>query len=134
MGLDMYLTGDKYLSTKFGDDPRYPDNIYEDGFRVKSRRLELGCWRKHPNLHGYIVNEFAGGKDECQVIPLSHQDILKIITAITSNQLPETEGFFFGSSDGSEFANDLAIFTKTLEWLEAEEFGVWRSVEYQASW
>jgi hypothetical protein len=56
MGLDMYLTGEKFLMTR---------NLEEDGFRLRSKTLELGYWRKHPNLHGYIVQTFADGTDEC---------------------------------------------------------------------
>src|ERR1700683_3641911 len=28
--------------------------MQEDGFRLRSKTVELGYWRKHPNLHGYI--------------------------------------------------------------------------------
>ena len=57
MGLDMYLEGRK---------SRYDKQETEDGFPLQTKVLELGYWRKHPNLHGYIVQEFADGVDECQ--------------------------------------------------------------------
>lgn len=131
----MYLTGEKYLWAKFKDDDT-PDNIIEDGFRVKERRLEIGYWRKHPNLHSYIVNTFAGGIDECQEIQLSGENMLQIINAVTNNILPQTSGFFFGTSNGSkeEIQRDLAILTKALEWLKTPEVGVSRSIVYRASW
>jgi len=59
MGLDMFLHGEKYFWGHNGKRPK------EDGFEVKEHILELGYWRKHPNLHGYIVQTFADGKDEC---------------------------------------------------------------------
>lgn len=132
MGLDMYLSGDKYLPTKFNVDE--PDNIYEDGFRVKSRRLELGYWRKHPNLHEFIVNTFADGVDKCQENTLTTPMIEEIIEAIKNQQLPDTKGFLFVHSDDTETNQDLEIFTKALDWLNVEEVGVWRSVKYRASW
>lgn len=58
MGLDMYLSGRKYL--------RYGNDQIEDGFRVEEKIVRLGYWRKHPNLHGYIVKTFADDVDECQ--------------------------------------------------------------------
>ena len=133
MGLDMYLTGEKFLMPDFQN--RSID-LQEDGFRLRSRTLELGYWRKHPNLHGYIVQTFAGGKDECQIICLEPNDIRTIIAAVKAGNLPYTTGPFFGSSDISPecVANDIAILGKALDWLETEESRVFRSVKYRASW
>ena len=44
MGLDMYLTGEKFVMSL---------KLQEDGFRLSSKTLDLGYWRKHPNLHGF---------------------------------------------------------------------------------
>lgn len=129
MGLDMYLTGDRYIHYM---DKRTP-TIRERGEK-KGELFELGYWRKHPNLHGYIVQTFADGKDECQKIDLSADDMRKIIAAVEAEELPETTGFFFGKSDGSEKAEDLTIFREALAWLEAPDEEAWRSVYYQASW
>ena len=52
MGLDMYLTGKKIVM-----DARL--DLREDGFPLGSKALDLGYWRKHPNLHGYLVQAFA---------------------------------------------------------------------------
>ncbi|MCA9469442.1 MAG: hypothetical protein KC643_28915 [Nitrospira sp.] len=131
MGLDMYLDGDKYLALDFDN----PDNTpTEDGYRLTNRTLRLGYWRKHPNLHGYIVNTFADGIDQCQRIDLSENDIEKIIDAVARDDLPHTEGFFFGASDGSEREETLRIFRDALQWLRTTESNVFRSIYYQASW
>ena len=129
MGLDMHLTGEKYIPNE------YP-NVLEDGFRVSQRNLELGYWRKHPNLHGYIVNEFADGVDDCRDIDLSAERLKQLIHAVKDHELPHTEGFFFGKSEGSntETSEDLRILEGALAWLENESFGGWRSVTYRASW
>ncbi len=131
MGLDMYLDGEKYLWT---DHLNPENNPREDGYRVKTRTLELGYWRKHPNLHGYIVQNFADGVDNCQPIYLEDADIEKIIDAVARDNLPHTQGFFFGNSDGTEKDEDLRILKAALAWLRADETGVFRSIRYRASW
>ena len=125
MGLDMYLTGETY----------YPRDERKRGGRI-GETWDLGVWRKHPNLHGFIVGQFAEGRDECQPIELTAGNIRRILEAIATKHLPRTTGFFFGASDdGPErLAEDLRIFREALDWLETEEPGVWRSVFYQASW
>lgn len=131
MGLDMYLTGEKYFCAYPPDEARIPR---EDGFEVRSHMLRLGYWRKHPNLHGYIVDNYAKGFDNCEPIFLDENQIEEIIAAITSETLPHTEGFFFGASDGTEKDEDLRIFAAALAWLRAPKKGVFKSVHYQASW
>jgi len=127
MGLDMYLTGEKFVMSL---------KLQEDGFRLRSKTLELGYWRKHPNLHGYIVQTFAGGKDECQEIALGVLQLRAIIAAVKAQELPDTNGFFFGVSDSSQerMEEDIAIFEKSLAWLETSEPGVVRFIKYRASW
>src|ERR1700722_18245707 len=120
MGLDMYLIGEKFLMPNYQNLGIHPQ---EDGFRLRSKTLELGYWRKHPNLHGYIVQTFADGKDECQTIKLDPDDIRTVIAAVKAKNLPHTTGSFFGSSDTSpkRISDDIEIFEKTLAWLQTEE-------------
>jgi hypothetical protein len=121
----MYLIGDRYF-------------INSDRLRgeLQSERYDLGYWRKHPNLHGFIVKTFADGVDACQEIGLSVEDIRSIIDAVRDRQLPETTGFFFGESDDrdEQIAEDTQILEEALKWLQAEELNVWKSVIYRASW
>lgn len=128
MGLDMYLNGEKFFASCDGKRPK------EDGFEVSRHELELGYWRKHPNLHGYIVQRFAEGVDECQKIELSEKDMQNIVEAIERKNLPHTEGFFFGVSDESDDAPSVEIFAKAIAWLGKKEKGIWKSVFYRASW
>jgi len=130
MGLDMYLSGRK---TPLG----FKGNKQEqDGFVVSEIVLDIGYWRKHPNLHGYIVETFADGVDECQKIVLSNDDLKQIIATIKANELPETEGFFFGTSEEGEEQRtyDIAILEKAMAWVDAQPEDEWRDVYYQASW
>jgi hypothetical protein len=136
MGLDMYLNGKKFLWTNWNEPSK---NLTEDGFEVKEKILRLGYWRKHPNLHGFIVNTFAGGEDECQEIELSNADIRKIIDAVKAKALPHTTGFFFGVSDGSEDEETIEILERALKWVEdpnddGPNGRESRSIVYQASW
>lgn len=137
MGLDMFLIGKKSFMSGFGDKDQ--DDIIEDGFRLLAKKYELGYWRKHPNLHGYIVQSFASGVDDCREIFLVESDIRKIILAIKSNSLPFTSGFFFGESKITDerVAEDVAIFESALAWMNNMENrvpGEHRFVIYQASW
>lgn len=137
MGLDQYLTGRKQFMT-WGDDARM-----EDGVPVETVELRLGYWRKHPNLHGFIVNTFAGGVDECQEIPLDVDSLMKIAWHCRMKDLPDTDGFFFGESEMSdeEMEEDCKIIKVAIDWLEAAPKGEpgnpaneWRDVYYRASW
>ena len=127
MGLDMYLNGEKYHSSKMA-------RKVEEGVELKREIFELGYWRKHPNLHGYIVETFAGGVDECQRIDLSAENLQQILDAVKKNVLPHTDGFFFGGSDSADYQDTIGQLGKAVEWLNAEEKDIWRSVNYQASW
>lgn len=146
MGLDMYLEGRKYLLT----DHKNPEkNATEDGFRLREKILELGYWRKEPNLHGYIVQTFADGKDDCQDIELCVEDLEKIREAVRNRQLIDTSGFFFGvSADpnsedpeerkwAEEFEREtIEIMDKAIAWVNArvEDKSSIRYVVYRASW
>lgn len=131
MGLDMYLNGEKYYWTIWEDQSK---NLTEDGFKVKTKTIELGYWRKHPNLHGYLVETFAKGEDNCKPITLMKEDLITIMQAIKEKKLPSTSGFFFGQSDGTEVEEDLKIFEGALKWLDEREPNTSREVSYRASW
>ena len=65
MGLDMTLRGHHY-NTAYKDDVPRPK--LDDKYDIESMDVDLGYWRKHADLHGYIVKTFAKGVDECQKI------------------------------------------------------------------
>jgi len=50
--------------------------------------------------------------------------------------LPETSGFFFGTSEESDEQrdHDLSVLTKALFWLQNSTADDYRTVVYQASW
>lgn len=131
MGLDMYLEGEKYLWTDWNNPHSNPR---EDGYEIRAKILCLGYWRKHPDLHGYIVNTFAGGVDNCAQIDLDEAAIEKIIDAVARDELPHTVGFFFGATDGTEKAESLRILDAALTWLRTKDDRTFRTVFYRASW
>ena len=127
MGLDMWMFGKEHRL--WATDPDATK------WEETSDSIELAYWRKHPNLHGYIVQQFAGGVDKCQNIPLTATDLLDIIEAVKGLSLPHTEGFFFGQShmDEDEIALDMDQLSKVLDWLK-EDTKLLRTIHYQASW
>lgn len=75
---------------------------------------EIAYWRKHPNLHGWMEQLYRqkGGSAElfnCVNVQLTAEDLDRLEKDIRSGNLPETDGFFFGESDGSERDDDLAF-------------------------
>lgn len=92
---------------------------------------ELCYWRKHPDLHGYIVNTFANGVDECQEIPLSKECVQAILLASEEDGLPHTEGFFFGTSRDEDKQDTNTKLTMLLVRMAMNPD---MKVYYQASW
>jgi hypothetical protein len=81
MGLDQYL---------FAEEP--PD----------TNDTELYYFRKHPDLEGFMADLYYSkggtGTFNCERLPLTTQDLDKLEQALQNNALPETTGFFFGTT------------------------------------
>lgn len=96
----------------------------------------LHRWYKHPNLHGWMQrrwNVLRAGKLQkefgcLQRVPLNVQDLDALEHAVKHCQLPPTTGEFFGTSDGSEQADDLAFIAAARSELAAGKF------VYYTSW
>lgn len=78
---------------------------------------EFHYWRKHPDLHGWMEQLYfdKGGTADCfncVGVVLTADDLQHLEAAITGRTLPDTAGFFFGDSDGSEREDDLAFIAK----------------------
>lgn len=74
-------------------------------------------WRKHPNLHGWMERLYRrkGGTSNafnCDTLRLTESDLFDLECAVRRKELPPTQGFFFGESDGTELDDDLAFITK----------------------
>ncbi len=140
MGLDMYLTGDKFTPS-FGDNKRE----LVDGYEVESQRLSLGYWRKHWALHNYIEerhNPYSEVKVDLD------SDALRIIADAVEQGLlvdPDDGGDIPRQSrnhyqdvyayhrEPEQVANTVKILRDAADWLDRDD-GFWRSVEYYGSW
>jgi hypothetical protein len=118
MGLDMYA----YTAAKEQAD-------YETSQR------EIAYWRKHPNLHGWM-ERLAESKNvkystfNGVELELTWQDLDELERAITHDQLPSTQGFFFGNeADDYYKEQDLEFIKKA----RAELF-LGLKVFYNSSW
>lgn len=147
MGLDMYMYRKLYIKNwEHQKEDRYEvtvkrnGEVLEDWSNPTYIEKEVGYWRKFNALHGYIVNEFAGGLDNCEQIYLSKEDLQKILDTLIdtyetkdASKLPPTEGFFFGSTDVDEYYWD-----DVKESIEAFKTYVadyeWVDYFYTASW
>jgi hypothetical protein len=129
MGLDMFLTGEKFIPTHDGKHTR----PIVDGYEVSSTTLNLGQWRKHWALHECIEQDYvkSGGR-----ILLEPEFLLEIADAVKQGNLPEanyspqTDAFH---KEPEEIAKTVKIFRDAYDWVNRED-GFWRSVYYEGSW
>jgi hypothetical protein len=122
MGLDMYASTTKRRLKSpidFTANGKFDEQIH--------------YWRKHPDLHGWMERLYRekGGDQEfnCTTVQLTSEDIARLECVIEDGKLPETCGFFFGASDGSEREDDLEFIAKARAALAKE-----LSVYYHAWW
>lgn len=160
MGLDMYLYVNKYEScSQFDDDYKqkkdtfYPEElkvfkIDERNFMSKETLYQVGYWRKANAIHNWIVQNCADGKDECQQIFLSVEDLEELHDLVVrvldnhdlaSELLPTVGGFFFGSLDYDEWyfyhlEYTKELLEKLLAFMQDEKLYKTYDVVYQASW
>lgn len=94
---------------------------------------ELHYWRKHPNLHGWMEELYTakGGTQifNCTPVLLTVADLDRLESDVRAGNLPHTSGFFFGETDGSESADDLAFIAKARAAIAAG-----KSVFYDSWW
>lgn len=98
-----------------------------------TEKMEIAYWRKHPNLHGWMEQLYyeKGGKDDSfngSNVVLTKGDLDSLEQDIIDGTLPDTSGFFFGKSDGSEQNEDLEFIAKAREAIEEGK------MVYYSSW
>ena len=126
MGLDMYLSGKKFLWT--GERQKVDvSKLMPLGFKhePKEIRFEIMYWRKANAIHKWFVDNVQDGEDDCKTYPVSveklsglretikevltdmarvvHRLNRKIVPAKAKSVLPTTSGFFFGGEEYDEF-------------------------------
>ena len=131
MGLDMYLTGDKFV-------PDYQDKLPRakvDSYPVESQRLKLGYWRKHWALHNYIEDNYNNGESLGKV-ELESDDLRKIADAVEQGDLLDAgyrEEIDAWHKEPEKVAETLKILRDAADWLDKED-NTWKTVEYYGSW
>ena len=156
MGLDMYLTGKRYMSKVFREDDAekqaaiqklFPElagrqGRWGDASPVKQVEIEAGYWRKANQIHQWFVENVQGGEDECRPHYVSREQLQELralceeVLADKSKApelLPTASGFFFGNTDYDEWyfqglEQTVKIIDDCLELPESWDF------EYRSSW
>lgn len=149
MGLDQYWYRETYEVAPLDG---YPAPTTHDGLPIPRENLgvitsststdQVGYLRKANAVHGWIVNNLAEGKDECQRIYMDAEDVKRLradvrIALDTGTGMEPVSGFFFGSQEKDEYwREDLRRTEAICDWLLADiARGQSRvSYFYQASW
>jgi len=151
MGLDMYLTAERYLwSTEkpISDQVANLLGLQLDGdrMRVNTVIVEAMYWRKANAIHRWFVENVQGGEDNCERYYVSREQLMalrdlcaNLCTAnnaleMAEDSLPTTDGFFFGSTEYDEwYWNDIENTVKGID-TALETFGDGWHFHYQSSW
>lgn len=125
MGLDMYA----FATAKKNLAEAQVDFELADGVE----RRDIAYWRKHPNLHGWmeaLYREKGGTSADfnCDNVRLEEADLDRLETDLMSGKLPETSGFFFGTSSPEDIAGDMTFVTDARKLLSEGE------AVYYSSW
>jgi len=160
MGLDMYLYARKHVS-RF--DYQNGERIESPEFAALNETAPKGLtkygdfsgihidypimyWRKANAIHGWFVDECAGGVDDCQPIYVSRESLVTLRDlcsavvkqpAMAGDILPPTSGVFFGPCDIDEwYIQDMNYTVKALnhvlDTIPADDWN-WSFI-YHASW
>lgn len=151
MGLDMYLTADRYATEYREEDAELVQAlkglpINQKIGRAKTIVADVMYWRKANAIHRWFVENVQDGEDNCNRYWVSI-DQLKALLAVCKQvydnkdnaefELPTEAGFFFGGVDYDDwyFEN----IKNTIDRLEElftipeDELKLW-DFHYQSSW
>lgn len=143
MGLDMYLSGYKYL-WRDDDTRKKIKKQLKSSYDPKYVVLELMYWRKCNAIHKWFVDNVQEGKDDCKEHLVSIEDLKQLLSVVNSvlqdtslaeQLLPPVGGFFFGSTSVDEWywkdlENTRDRLNELLSSPDIEELDIY----YQSSW
>ncbi len=158
MGLDMYLTGERFLWTFPEDGPDvkiaeaigalFPELSFglnnRDSMRIKTVRSEFMYWRKANAIHNWFVQNLQDGKDECQetYVPIEKMvELRDLCQQVLDNRekahelLPTRSGFFFGDThyDDWYFRDLQATVDRFTIIIDNPDIKQW-DIHYRSSW
>ena len=153
MGLDMYMTARRYLSSYDKNETvqtartALAETLQTLGApadsEVKIVDVEVAYWRKANAIHNWIVAHVQNGDDDCREYTFHRetmQTLLKVCNTVIENPeeaeelLPPSSGFFFGSTEIDSYYWRDVKYTRDrlIEFLKPES-SAWRFC-YQSSW
>jgi hypothetical protein len=152
MGLDMYLTAEKYLSRfEPADETKIQqiNNLFgiegiEDDYRAEKVVFSVAYWRKANAIHGWFVRTVQEGVDECQKTYIEREQLQQLVSVCKEvladhKKAPEllstTSGFFFGSTEYDKvYFDDLKDMVKQLERALSDPALEHTELYYHSSW
>lgn len=154
MGLDMYLTAERYMSKYFdaADSEKITaineifnvEGIEDGDYGAQSVIFKVAYWRKANAIHQWFVDNVQDGVDECQKAYVSREqlqtlvDLCKEIIADPKKGrelLPTQGGFFFGSTDYDDYyIQDAQHTVDRLSKILADSAFEKADFYYQSSW
>ena len=149
MGLDMYLSAEKYHYGALDEEPtdltKAVNNVTDTkGYQVKSFKIWACDWRKANQIHAWFVDNVQNGEDDCGEYSVDTgqlSDLVDLCKKVLANRelaedlLPTQAGFFFGGTEIDEYYfQDLEDTIKKLEPFVTDP--AWSSWDftYQSSW
>ena len=151
MGLDMYLTGKRYIWGEYSDKPEEAEikqaldkvpHLGHKGKRIKGIEIEAMYWRKANAIHKWFVDNVQNGVDDCDQYYVPREKLVELRDACLNamydpdqadKYLPPTAGFFFGSTDIDEwYFHGLNDTVKGLN--ECLDMDIHWCFYYQSSW
>lgn len=155
MGLDMYLTAERYFTSYVEKDIQKAADIkavignMPDSWTVSNVETSVMYWRKANAIHKWFVDNVQDGVDNCEKFWLKKESLEALKEAVdntlavytpenAAKHLPSQSGFFFGSTEYDEwYWKDVENTKKFLDELlprydELAKQG-W-DFYYQASW
>ena len=117
MGLDMYLSAKRYVSTFRKSDEALRgelDKLTEmtGGLEIQEVSCEAMYWRKANAIHDWFVKNVQEGVDNCGSYYVSKEklkELVELCKEVMANKgravelLPTASGFFFGSTDFDDY-------------------------------
>jgi hypothetical protein len=146
MGLDMYLTGKRYLGRRDQEavDAIGEMNIGAHGMKPIRVECEAMYWRKANAIHGWFVENVQHGKDDCGEYEVPIDDLKTLADACkealanmdkADEIFPPRSGFFFGTAEKDDwYWNSLqATVDGITKILANPDLSKW-DFYYQSSW